>query len=132
PGNQSTGAGQQIFNQIGCALCHTPVLTTGQTASQALSNRQVVLFSDLLVHHMGSGLADGIVQGNAAGDEFRSAPLWGLSQRIYLLHDGRTTDLVQALRAHASEGSEANATVAAFNNLPAAAMQNLLAFLRSL
>ncbi|MBZ5606580.1 MAG: thiol oxidoreductase [Acidobacteriia bacterium] len=131
-GNASTAQGQQIFNQIGCALCHTPVLNTGQTASLALSNRPVVLFSDLLVHHMGTGLADGIGQGNAAADEFRSAPLWGLGQRIFLLHDGRTPDLVEAIKAHASDGSEANAVVAAFSNLPDAALQDLLAFLRSL
>ncbi len=132
PGTAATQQGQQIFGQIGCALCHTPVLNTGNTQSAALANRPVVLFSDLLVHHMGSGLADGIVQGNAAGDEFRSAPLWGLSRRIFLLHDGRTTDLVAAIQAHASAGSEANGVVAAFNALPADAVQNLIAFLKSL
>jgi CxxC motif-containing protein (DUF1111 family) len=84
------------------------------------------------VHHMGSGLADNIQQGTAAGDEFRSAPLWGLSQRIFFLHDGRTTDLVQAIEAHASPGSEANAVIDAFNSLAANAVQDLLNFLRSL
>jgi CxxC motif-containing protein (DUF1111 family) len=130
--NASVARGQQVFGQIGCALCHTPVLTTGTTTSAALSNRPVALYSDLLVHHMGSGLADGITQGLATGDEFRSAPLWGLGQRIYFLHDGRTTDLTQAIRAHASNGSEATAVVGAYQALPAQAIQDLLNFLRSL
>jgi len=133
PANSPQNArGQQVFQQVGCALCHTPVLTTGNTASAALRNRNVPLYSDLLVHNMGAGLADGIEQGQAQGNEFRTAPLWGLGQRVYLLHDGRTTDLVQAIRAHAGGGSEANASIAQFNALPQNAMQDLLAFLRSL
>ena len=68
----------------------------------ALSNQVVNLYSDLLIHGMGPGLTDDILQGRAAGDEFRTAPLWGLSQRIFFLHDGRTTDLNQAIIAHRS------------------------------
>jgi CxxC motif-containing protein (DUF1111 family) len=97
-----------------------------------LNNRPVALFSDLLVHHMGTGLADGITQGTAGPDEFRSTPLWGLGQRLFLMHDGRTTDLIQSINEHASSGSEANASVAAFQGLPAQAKQDLLNFLRSL
>jgi CxxC motif-containing protein (DUF1111 family) len=92
----------------------------------------VQLYSDLLVHRMGAGLADGIQQGSAAGDEFRTAPLWGLGRRIYFLHDGRTDDLTQAIEAHAGAGSEANAVIAAFHGLPPGAVQNLIAFLKSL
>jgi len=132
PQNPSVATGQQVFNQIGCALCHTPVLTTGTSTSAALSNQPVALFSDLLVHHMGTELADGITQGLATGDEFRSAPLWGLGQRIYLLHDGRSTDLMQAILAHASQGSEATGVVSALQALPAQSIQDLLNFLRSL
>jgi CxxC motif-containing protein (DUF1111 family) len=132
PQNPSVANGQQVFAQIGCALCHTPVLTTGTTTSAALSHQPVALFSDLLLHHMGAGLADGVTQGLAGGDEFRSAPLWGLGQRIYLLHDGRTTDLTQAISAHASSGSEATGVVSAFQSLSAQAAQDLLNFLRSL
>jgi hypothetical protein len=132
PNNPSIANGQNVFNQIGCALCHTPVLTTGTTTSAALSNQPVPLYSDLLIHHMGAGLADGVSQGLAGGDEFRSAPLWGLGQRVYLLHDGRTVDLTQAIAAHASTGSEATAVVGAFQSLPASAVQDLLNFLRSL
>ena len=90
------------------------------------------LFSDLLVHHMGSGLADGVSQGNAGPDEFRSAPLWGLGQRVFFLHDGRTNDLLQAIQAHASDGSEANQVIHRYNNLTQSQKQDLINFLRSL
>ena len=97
--------------------CHTETLTTGRSVTAALNKKQVRLFSDLAVHHMGTGLADGVTQGSAGPDEFRSAPLWGLGQRIFFLHDGRTTDLVQAIKAHQSQGSEANRVVNNFQNL---------------
>jgi len=98
----------------------------------ALSSKPVDLFSDLLVHDMGDALADGIGQGQASGREFRTAPLWGLGQRIFFLHDGRTSDLVAAIRAHASNGSEASATIDNYNNLSEQQKQDLLNFLRSL
>lgn len=132
PPNPSVANGNQAFGQIGCALCHTAVLQTALSQSAALSNKPVVLYSDLAVHNMGSGLADGITQGLAQGNDFRTAPLWGLGQRIFFLHDGRTTDLVQAIQQHASPGSEANGVVQNYNSLPAQAKQNLLNFLRSL
>ena len=72
----------------------------------ALSNKDVNLFSDLLLHEMGPGLADDIVQGVSDPDEFRTAPLWGLGQRIFFLHDGRTTDLMEAIQAHKSDGNK--------------------------
>jgi CxxC motif-containing protein (DUF1111 family) len=124
--------GQASFNSIGCNLCHTPQLTTGPTAVAALSNQQANLFSDLLVHNMGTGLADDVIQGNAGPDEFRTAPLWGLGQRIFFLHDGRTSDLLVAIAQHASSGSEANTVIANFNALPDARKQDILNFLRSL
>ena len=130
--NPNAGRGRQVFDQIGCSMCHTPVMNTGPNRSPSLDRKPVPLFSDLLVHNMGAELADGVMQGNAAGNEFRTAPLWGLGQRIYFLHDGRTSDLVEAIRAHASTGSEANAVVANFNSLPTDAQQDLLNFLRSL
>ena len=67
-----------------------------------LADRPVNLFSDLMVHHMGPGLADDIIQGAAGPDEFRTVPLWGVGQRIFFLHDGRTSDLQQAILAHAA------------------------------
>ena len=87
---------------------------------------------------MGPGLADEVSQGAARGDEFRTAPLWGLGQRIFFLHDGRTSDLVEAIRAHRSAGnlqfgpSEANKSIETFYALSETSKQNLLNFLRSL
>jgi CxxC motif-containing protein (DUF1111 family) len=128
----STSRGSDTFNLIGCASCHTPSLRTGKSSSAALSNQQVNLYSDLLVHNMGTGLADDIAQGAAAGNEFRTAPLWGLGQRIFFLHDGRTKDLVQAIQEHSSSGSEATSVITVFNALPASSKQDILNFLRSL
>jgi len=81
---------------------------------------------------MGDGLADGVSQGQAGPREFRTAPLWGLGQRVFFLHDGRTKDLVAAIQAHQSTGSEANDVVSSFNGLQASDKQDLLNFLRSL
>jgi CxxC motif-containing protein (DUF1111 family) len=137
-GAASISNGQSLFTSTGCALCHTPMLMTGNSTAAALSNQSVNLFSDILVHAMGPGLADNIVQGGAQGDEFRTAPLWGLGQRIFFLHDGRTKDLIQAIQAHKSAGdatfgpSEANAVIDNFNKLPEGKKQDLLNFLRSL
>ena len=100
--------GRTVFKNVGCAFCHTPSFTTGNASVAALRNQPVNLFSDLLVHDMGVGLADGVSQGEAGPREFRSAPLWGLGQRLFFLHDGRTSNLITAIRAHASQGSEAN------------------------
>jgi CxxC motif-containing protein (DUF1111 family) len=138
PATHSTVRGQQVFSQIGCALCHTPSFATGPSSVTALSNIQANLFSDLLIHHMGPKLADNVSQGGAGGDEFRTAPLWGLGQRIFFLHDGRTADLAKAIRAHSSDGdrhypdSEANRVIDNFNNLSEHDKQDLLNFLRSL
>ncbi len=136
----STQHGGALFTSVGCALCHTPTLTTGTAAangdegnpSVALSNQPANLFSDLLVHRMGERLADGITQGAAGPNEFRTAPLWGVGQRIFFLHDGRTTNLIQAIRLHASDGSEANQVVDNFFDLSAGNQQDLINFLRSL
>src|SRR5581483_6805301 len=105
---------------------------TGNSAIAALRNQTVALYSDLMIHDMGTGLADGVTQGEAGPREFRTAPLWGLGQRIFFLHDGRTADLIAAIRAHASSKSEANGVVANFLGLTEAQKQDLLNFLRSL
>jgi CxxC motif-containing protein (DUF1111 family) len=132
-GATSIANGSQVFGAVGCALCHTPTLPTAPSAFiPGLGPGQANLFSDLLVHHMGTNLADGVSQGGAGPDEFRSAPLWGLGQRIFLLHDGRTTDLVDAIKEHASSGSEANGVIQNFNRLTPPQQQDLLNFLRSL
>jgi CxxC motif-containing protein (DUF1111 family) len=155
PFSASALRGQQLFGTgagnagVGCFLCHTPTMLTGpRHETEALQNLQAHLYSDLLIHHMGSGLADNVTQGAAAGDMFRTTPLWGIGQRLFFLHDGRTSDLLAAIQAHASvrgeEGrengddgnhyppSEANAVVQKFNALSAADKQAMLDFLRSL
>jgi CxxC motif-containing protein (DUF1111 family) len=132
PESPSSVSGRAQFETIGCALCHTPTLTTARTASAALSEKPVNLFSDLLLHGMGAGLGDGIAQGSAAGEEFRTAPLWGLGHRLFFLHDGRTSDLAQAIQSHKSARSEGSVSVDNFNALPDEKQQDLLNFLRSL
>ena len=104
----STANGAALFNSIGCNLCHSPTLTTGPSIFTGMSNVNYNPYSDFALHHMGSGLSDGIHQGAAGPDQFRTAPLWGLGQKLYFLHDGRTTDLIQAIESHNSSGSEAN------------------------
>ena len=96
-GGESIARGAAAFghDQVGCALCHTPELAG------------VRLYSDLLLHSMGDQLADGVTQGGAGPEQFRTAPLWGLGQRLFLLHDGRTQDFLEAILAHGGDGSEA-------------------------
>jgi CxxC motif-containing protein (DUF1111 family) len=133
--------GRKLFEDVGCAMCHTPKLHTGHTGLSsvaALRDQDVNLYSDLALHNMGAGLADDVSQGHAMGDEFRTAPLWGLGKRIFFLHDGRTKDLLEAIHAHAGSGggryipSEANEVVGHFNRLHEIDKQHVLNFLRSL
>jgi CxxC motif-containing protein (DUF1111 family) len=130
--------GSNVFTNIGCALCHTVTLQTGPSRFSALGNQTIHPYSDFALHHMGPNLADQISQGSAGGDEFRSAPLWGLGQRLFLLHDGRAPDLIEAIRQHFSAassqfpGSEANQVIQNFNALKHNDQQDLLDFLRSL
>ena len=131
-GAESIGAGRTLFTTTGCAFCHTPTLKTGSTQMSALAYQDVNLYSDLLLHDMGVGLSDGVSQGEAGPREFRTAPLWGLGQRLFFLHDGRTSDLITAIRAHQSLGSEANVVVSRFVKLTEKQKQDLLNFLRSL
>jgi CxxC motif-containing protein (DUF1111 family) len=133
-GATSIGNGSQLFTAIGCASCHTPTVGTTQVSNLtgSLSRTPVNAFSDLEVHHMGAGLADNVAQGAAGGDQFRTAPLWGLSQRIFLLHDGRATNLNTAIQAHRSNGSEATVVEQNYEALGTSQKQDLLNFLRSL
>jgi CxxC motif-containing protein (DUF1111 family) len=142
--------GQTQFNAVGCVFCHTETLTTAPSPFGSLDSVTYHPFSDFALHDMGINLADGVVQGNAAGNDFRTAPLWGIGQRAFFLHDGRASDLVTAICQHApqpannslaspicagsgvSPDSEANAVIAKFNALAAAHQQNILDFLRSL
>jgi CxxC motif-containing protein (DUF1111 family) len=137
PTLQSIQNGRNLFSQVHCDLCHTPVLqTSGSALTRGLNNQNAALFSDLLVHHMGTGLADNVSQGSAGPDEFRTAPLWGLGQRVFFLHDGRATPsnggLMNAIQQHSGSGSEANGVISLFNSLSPQQQQDLLNFLRSL
>jgi CxxC motif-containing protein (DUF1111 family) len=89
-------------------------------------------YSDIALHTMGNGLQDGISQGVANGQQFRTAPLWGIGQRLFFLHDGRASNLIDAINAHKSTGSEANQVVNNYNALSPQNQQDLLIFLRSL
>ncbi len=121
--------GEAVFNGIRCGACHTPVMNTGPNPVAALSNKPVKLYSDLLLHRMGPGLADGIQQGQAKGDQFRTAPLWGLSRRGFFMHDGRATDYASAIMTH---GGEATAARNRFMSLRPPDRDALMAFLNSL
>lgn len=131
----SVNNGSALFGTTGCATCHIRSMQTGNHSTAALKLKPVNLFSDLLVHSMGV-LGDGISQGTAGPSEFRTAPLWGVGQRIFFLHDGRTSDLLQAIEAHANNGadttSEAYQVINNFNLLSLSQKQDILNFLRSL
>ena len=102
--SQSATNGQNKFNAVGCNLCHSTKLTTGPSAFTDLSNASFFPFSDFAVHHMGATLADGVNQGLAGPDQFRTAPLWGTGQRLFFLHDGRATTVTPAPVAQAQPG----------------------------
>jgi CxxC motif-containing protein (DUF1111 family) len=128
--------GGRLFNQIGCADCHKPVLTTGYSSIDALSFQTINPYTDLLVHDMGPGLDDGYTEGTAKTAEWRTAPLWGLGLAsnvqggyTYLLHDGRARSIEQAIQLH---GGEASASQGRFANLSAADKAALITFLKSL
>src|SRR5437660_474793 len=149
PQTTSTLNGSTLFSSIGCVLCHSPSLTTGASIFTSMGGVTYRPFSDFALHHMGSGLADGINQGAAGPDQFGPAPLWGLGQRLFFLHDGRTADVLQAIETHADcngkipDGnhdrfhpskcsSEANGVINNFNALSPSQQQDILNFLRSL
>jgi CxxC motif-containing protein (DUF1111 family) len=122
PDTASTVRGRATFAAVGCASCHVQKQTTHGGVG-------FFPYSDFALHDMGKELADGILQGNAAGNEFRTAPLWGAGQRLFFLHDGRTTDLLQAILAH---DGEAKKVAEAFQDLSKDQQQDLLNFLRGL
>ena len=122
--------GETQFANVGCASCHTVSLTTGPSSfDPSLSNVTFHPYSDFAIHHMGVPLADGITQGGAGGDQFRTTPLWGIGQRQFFLHDGRTDDLAAAIAAH---GGDAARVLQKYDKLSASDQQYILYFLRSL
>jgi CxxC motif-containing protein (DUF1111 family) len=144
----STQNGSNLFSKVGCALCHSPSLTTAASIFTGMGGVTYNPYSDFALHHMGPGLADGINQGAAGPDQFRTAPLWGVGQRLFFLHDGRTSDLLQAIKDHGDSGycqaqrgrgpdqqncgSEADAVIRNFRMLSPSQVQDILNFLRSL
>ncbi len=145
PTGSGNANGQALFTSIGCALCHLPSYITtptvtiqefyqGQTInSTALANQQVNLYSDLLLHDMGAGLADGLEVGQAGQSQYRTRPLWGLGSRITsglgLLHDGRTTSVSTAIKMH---GGEAAQVIKNFRALSPSDQADLITFISSL
>ena len=119
-------AGEQVFAAIGCTACHVPILETGPNANPLFHRKAVALFSDLLLHDVGTG--DGIAQGAAQPNEIRTPALWGLRLRRPLLHDGTAT-LEEAILKH---GREAELARRGFENLSDVNRAALLAFLGSL
>lgn len=127
--------GKRIFHAIGCAACHRPAYVTRRDADPALAFQLIWPYTDLLLHDMGEGLADGVAEGLASGREWRTPPLWGLGlTRVVdpeagLLHDGRARDAEEAVLWH---DGEARRSRDAYADLPAAERAALLAFLNSL
>lgn len=125
--NDQVRDGERAFAAIGCATCHVPSLETGPSANPLFHRKPVALFSDLLLHDVGTG--DGIKQGAADTNEIRTPALWGLRLRRPLLHDGSAATVDEAVRKH---GGEAVLARRGFERLSDAERAALLAFLRSL
>jgi CxxC motif-containing protein (DUF1111 family) len=119
--------GERIFLAVGCGACHVPVLMTGPSSNPAFNRQPVPLFSDLLLHDIGTG--DGIPQATAGPDEIRTPALWGLRLRRPLMHDGRAPTIEDAIASHRGEAEIARR---GFFELSPDDRRRLLAFLRSL
>ncbi len=129
-------AGRLLFEDIGCANCHLPTLTSGFSPIEALSNKTFHPFTDMLLHDMGPGLDDGWVQANELSSEWRTPPLWGLGLSaesqggsVHLLHDGRASSVEEAILLH---GGEAEASKESFVQLDISEKDQVLKFLDSL
>ena len=127
PATREVTAGRQVFDAIGCAACHVPALVTGPSTNPLFDRQRVALFSDLLLHDIGTG--DGIRQAGAGPEEIRTPPLWGLRFRRPLLHDGSAATAVEAIRRHANEAAPART---GFERLGSGGHRILVAFLDSL
>jgi CxxC motif-containing protein (DUF1111 family) len=128
--------GAAVFAESGCAACHTPQLRTGPSDVPALAKQVIYPYSDLLLHDLGPGLADGRPDFAASGSEWRTAPLWGigltetvLGGNAAFLHDGRARTLAEAILWHAGEAEPARER---FAHATADERAALIAFLRSL
>ena len=127
--------GRTMFEEVGCASCHVPTYRTGPSSIRALAGRAADLYSDLLLHDMGDGLADGRPDGQANGREWRTTPLWGmrimrkfLNGHAFLMHDGRARSVEEAILVH---GGEADSARIAFRALPTEDREALIDFVES-
>ena len=128
--------GKMLFNRAGCSSCHLPELTTGPDAQpKYLAGQTIRPYTDLLLHDMGEGLADGRPDGLATGSEWRTAPLWGIglqkivTKHTFFLHDGRARNIEEAILWH---GGEAEKAKAAFKNYSKEDRSRLIRFIESL
>jgi len=129
----SISRGQQYFIAVGCATCHVQTHKVGYSQFTGQSHRVIQPWSDFGTHLMGDGLYDGTQQGIVGTEHFRTAPLWGLGQRAFFMHDGRCADLLCAIEAHESNNSEATQIEINFDQLlTPSQQQDVLNFLRSL
>lgn len=119
--------GEQVFAAVGCASCHVPTLSTGAHPSAALNRQPVALFSDLLLHDVGTG--DGIEQEAAQSNEIRTPALWGLRVRRPLLHDGSAPTVTDAIAQHRGEAA---GVIEQYRRLSDELRRALLVFLDSL
>jgi len=122
-----TQGGEKVFQALGCSTCHVPTLLTGASANPLFNRKPVELFSDLLLHDVGTG--DGIKQAAAETNEIRTPALWGLRFRRPLLHDGSASTIDQAVLRHGQEAELSRRGFEALSDVDRAA---LLAFLKSL
>ncbi|MDB6003216.1 MAG: hypothetical protein JWR15_203 [Prosthecobacter sp.] len=128
PLSNSAAVGRSVFQNTGCALCHVPLMITGPNKVGALNQQEVWLFSDLLLHDMGS-LGDGIAQGTADVRDMKTPPLWGLRASAPYLHDGRAASIEDAIKAHDGEGKAAKDRYMKLNKQQ---VQQLIDFLMSI
>ena len=128
PLSNSASMGRSVFQNTGCAVCHVPLMMTGPNKIQALDRQEVWLFSDLLLHDMGT-LGDGIAQGTADVRDMKTAPLWGLRASAPYLHDGRAQTIDDAIKAH---DGEAKASKDRYMKLNKQQVQQLIDFLMSI
>ncbi len=128
--------GKELFLEAKCAVCHVPEMKTGPFPAVPELGHQVIRpYTDLLLHDMGEGLADGRPDFEATGNEWRTPPLWGIglpaavNGHTYFLHDGRARNLQEAILWH---GGEAEASKAHFRTMPREDREAILGFLESL
>ncbi|GAB5418011.1 MAG: di-heme oxidoredictase family protein [Crocinitomicaceae bacterium] len=134
--DQDVIAGKNLFNQISCTKCHTPVMQTGYSPIDVLSYKEFYAYTDLLLHDMGTELDDGYTEGLALTSEWKTPPLWGLGLSkdaqggvYYLMHDGRAFSIEQAIQLHGGEGANSRSQ---YNQLTESEKTQLIRFLESL